>query len=142
MVRKSLLSLLFVSALVLSACISPPTRLDVTLRHPTAQKHYQAEIKPLEEPITLNKMHAWEVRLTQRSGQPVIGATIAVDGGMPQHHHGFPTRPRVTRELGDGRYLIEGMKFSMPGWWEIKLKIEGTQGSDNVTFNVVLPNKA
>jgi hypothetical protein len=142
MVRTSLLSLLFVSALGLSACVSPPTGLDVTLKRPTVQKHYQAEIRPLEEPIALNKLHAWEIRLTQPSGQPVTGAKIAVDGGMPQHHHGLPTQPRVTKELGDGRYLVEGMKFSMSGWWEIKLKVEGAQGIDHVTFNVVLPNKA
>ncbi len=142
MVRKSLLSMLFVTALGLSACMSPPTGLDVALARPTAQKHYQAEIKPVQEPIVINKLHAWEIRLTQPSGQPVTGARIAVDGGMPQHHHGFPTQPRVTKELGDGRYLIEGMKFSMPGWWEIKLTIEGEQGTDNVTFNVVLPIKA
>ena len=55
--------------------------------------------------------HGGEVRL--RSAV----AAITVDGGMPQHGHGFPTRPRVTRDLDDGTYLLEGMKFSMTGWW-------------------------
>ena len=73
---------------------------------------------------------------------PVAGAIVSVDGGMPQHHHGLPTQPRVTKDYGDGRYLIEGMKFSMSGWWEIKLKIDGAQGADNVTFNLVLPEKS
>jgi hypothetical protein len=57
---------------------------------------------------------------------------------MPQHGHGFPTHPKVTKELGDGRYLLEGMKFSMSGWWEIKLKIESAVGTDNITFNTVI----
>jgi hypothetical protein len=65
-------------------------------------------------------------------------ARIGVDGGMPQHGHGLPTKPRVTRELGDGRYLIEGMKFSMTGWWEIKLAVQGDRGADKVTFNTVV----
>ena len=65
-------------------------------------------------------------------------ARIAVDGGMPQHGHGLPTRPRVTRELGDGSYLLEGMKFSMTGWWEIKLAIDAAEGTDKVTFNTVV----
>lgn len=77
--------------------------------------------------------------MTLPSGQPVTGAQIAVDGGMPQHFHGFPTKPRVTKELGDGRYLMEGVKFSMNGWWEIKLRIAAVEGTDKVTFNVVLP---
>ena len=36
---------------------------------------------------------------------------------MPEHGHGFPTVPEVTEYLGDGKYLVEGLKFSMPGWW-------------------------
>jgi hypothetical protein len=44
----------------------------------------------------------------------------------------------VTQALGDGQYLIEGMKFNMPGWWEIDLAIEGPAGVDTVTFNLVL----
>ena len=68
-------------------------------------------------------------------GAPVHDARFAVDGGMPQHGHGLPTQPRVTRELADGTYLLEGMKFSMTGWWEVKLAIQGPHGADKVTFN-------
>jgi hypothetical protein len=57
---------------------------------------------------------------------------------MPQHGHGLPTQPRVTRELGDGTYQLDGMKFSMTGWWEIKLAIQGPQGADKVTFNTLV----
>ena len=41
---------------------------------------------------------------------------------MPQHGHGLPTRPRVTRSLGEGIYEIEGVRFNMGGWWGIKLR--------------------
>ena len=40
---------------------------------------------------------------------------LKVDGDMPQHGHGLPTRPRVTRNLGNGDYQIEGVKFQMGG---------------------------
>ncbi|WP_454743426.1 hypothetical protein [Cupriavidus necator] len=30
------------------------------------------------------------------------------------------------------------MKFSMPGWWEIKLKIDAASGTDEVTFNTIV----
>jgi hypothetical protein len=33
---------------------------------------------------------------------------------------------------------MEGMKFSMTGWWEIKLAIQGPAGDDRVTFNTVV----
>jgi hypothetical protein len=57
---------------------------------------------------------------------------------MPQHGHGLPTRPRVTRNLGDGAYEIEGVRFNMGGWWEFKLAIAGPRGTDTVTFNLDL----
>jgi hypothetical protein len=57
---------------------------------------------------------------------------------MPQHGHGLPTKPQVTKELEDGTYLLEGMKFSMTGWWEIKLAIEAAEGADKVTFNTIV----
>lgn len=127
------------AAALLAGCMAPPRDLDLSLARPTAQAHYRAELASLAVPITLNKLHAWDLKLTRPDGQPVLGAQVKIDGGMPQHHHGLPTQPRVTRELGSGHYLIEGMKFSMSGWWEIKLAISGANGADNVTFNVVLP---
>ena len=69
-------------------------------------------------------------------GQPVTEATIAIDGGMPQHGHGLPTRPRVTKNLGNGWYEISGVRFNMGGWWELKLTVTGPAGTDTVTFNL------
>ena len=53
------------------------------------------------------------VRVTVRDaeGRAIDEAQISVDGGMPQHGHGLPTRPRVTRNLGDGIYEIEGVRL-------------------------------
>jgi hypothetical protein len=88
-------------------------------------------------------MQAWEARVTTADGTPVSGARIEVRGGMPQHGHGLPTRPAVTRALDDGRYIIGGVKFSMTGWWELKLKIDSANGGpDDATFNVVVGHKA
>ena len=83
-------------------------------------------------------MHSWKVKLATADGTPVRGARFTVDGGMPQHGHGLPTQPRVTRELAEGTYQLDGMKFSMTGWWEVKLAIQGPQGADQVTFNTVI----
>jgi hypothetical protein len=35
-------------------------------------------------------------------------------------------------------YEIEGVRFSMGGWWELKLAIESPAGVDSVTFNLSL----
>ena len=104
---------------------------------------YEAAIEP-GEPLEVRRMHT--VKLTVRSagggesdgGSAVDGAAIVVDGGMPQHGHGLPTRPRVTRQLGPGTYQVEGDKFNMGGWWELKFRIDSAAGADSVTFNLDL----
>ena len=135
MFRKAVLAVL---AIQLSGCMTAPPDLDLSLTRTTLQRKYVVAIAPLAEPIAINRMHAWEVKVTSPAGEPVLQARIDVDGGMPQHGHGLPTRPRVTRELGDGRYLVEGMKFSMTGWWELKLNVQSQGVSDQVTFNKVI----
>lgn len=139
MVRNTYLALISLLApIFLAACMSPPTGLDLSLKRPTEQNRYVVEVQSLANPIAINKMHAWEARVKLPSGEPVSGAGIKVDGGMPQHGHGYPTQPRVTKELGEGRYLIEGMKFSMSGWWELTLHIASPAGADKVTFNTIV----
>lgn len=126
-------------ALVLAGCMTPPATLDLSLTRPTLEQKYVVAIQPRTPTIAINQLHAWEVQVRSPDGAPVLHAQIDVDGGMPQHGHGLPTRPRITEELGDGRYLLEGMKFSMTGWWVIKLKIQAAQGGmDAVTFNKVI----
>lgn len=142
MLRKSLLLLSFAGLASLAACMAPPSGLNMSLDRPTAHDRYRVALHSLADPIAINKLHAWEISLRSPSGDPVPGARISVDGGMPQHGHGFPTQPRVTKELGDGRYLLEGMKFSMPGWWEIKLRVEAPSGADEITFNTIIASRA
>ena len=125
-------------ALALAACSTPPRELDLSLSHHSARGRYVVRMEPPAAPPAINQMHAWRVSVSAPDGTPVRDARIAVDGGMPQHGHGLPTKPRVTREIAEGTYLMEGMKFSMTGWWEIKLAIEGAGGPDTVVFNTVV----
>ena len=41
--------------------------------------------------------------------------------------------------LGEGDYLVEGVKFQMSGWWEMRFEINANGVSDEVIFNIVLP---
>lgn len=86
------------------------------------------------DPVTINEMHSWVLTVTYADGTPVEEATIDVDGGMPSHNHGLPTSPEVTQYLGDGQYLVEGMRFSMGGEWVLDLTIEADGESDFVRF--------
>lgn len=139
-IPSTVVSLMLVT---LTACsTSVPSDLDLSLSHRTDQGAYLVSLQPPSPAPAVNQMHAWQVRLTAADGTPVRQARFRVDGGMPQHGHGLPTRPQVTREIADGIYLLEGMKFSMTGWWEIKVAIEGAAGKDSATFNTVVRDPA
>lgn len=103
----------------------------------SAKNVYTATLQP-REPLKLRRLQSVSVLIVDADGRPVENAAVAVDGGMPEHGHGLPTQPRVKRSLGAGVYEIEGVRFSMGGWWELKLAIESPAGSDNVTFNLAL----
>ncbi len=141
---RSFIASFFVVALVATAgCMTPPADLDLTLKHATAGGKYVVTLQPPAVAPAINQMHSWGVRVSTPAGQPVSAARIAVDGGMPQHGHGLPTRPQVRPAADEGAYLLEGMKFSMTGWWEIKLAIQTPDGTaDKVTFNTVVANPA
>ena len=126
----------------LAGCMThtePPPGLNLSLDRLTVQKKYEVVLQPVAQPLVVNKIHSWNVKLTTADGKPVPNARIAVDGGMPQHGHGLPTQPRVGAGDGNGQYLLEGMKFSMTGWWEIKLDIDSDLGRDQIVFNAVIP---
>lgn len=141
--RRSILiglPLLVLSAGVAGAAwmMHVPSDLDLSRKRPSVAGHYIAALAPEHEPVALGTLHAWIVTVTDPAGAPVTDARLTIDGGMPQHGHGLPTAPAVTRQLGAGRYLVEGVKFNMSGWWELKLGIDAPAGPDSVTFNILL----
>ncbi|MFL5520717.1 MAG: FixH family protein [Gemmatimonadales bacterium] len=101
----------------------------------SATGRYQATIEA-DAALRTGRFLAVRLLVADSTGKPVDGAVITVDGGMPQHGHGLPTAPRVTRALGDGRYQVDGLKFSMGGWWELRFGITTSAGADSVTFNL------
>lgn len=113
-----------------------PAGLDTATTKLTAHERYRVTMTH-DHPFEVNEMHGCVLRVATPDGKPVANAKIAIDGGMPSHGHGLPTTPRVTKYLGDGAYRVEGMKFNMTGWWELKVDIAGPP-PDSVTFNLVL----
>ena len=103
----------------------------------SAAGRYVATLEPAK-PLRPRQMQTVRVTLRDADGRAIDEAQISIGGGMPQHGHGLPTRPRVTRNLGDGIYEIEGVRFNMGGGWEFKLAIAGSRGADTVTFNLDL----
>ena len=117
----------------------PPADLDYSRTRQSEAGRYRATIRPQGDSIPKGKLQRWTLHLETPAGVAVDSATVRVDGGMPQHGHGLPTKPRVTRALGHGDHLVEGMKFNMGGWWVVKFHVaSATAGADSVVFNVKL----
>ena len=103
----------------------------------SANGTFVAMLVPVE-PLRVRQMQSLTVVITDARMHPIDHAQITIDGGMPQHRHGLPTKPRVTRNTGSGVYEIEGVRFNMGGWWEFRLSITTPTGTDTITFNLAL----
>lgn len=102
----------------------------------TNEGHYRVTLRPRDGAIPLNRIHAWTVEVTTAGGDPFRPTRLAFSGGMPQHQHGFITEPRVTRALGPGTFLIEGVKFHMSGDWTLRVELVGPSGPDVASLEV------
>ncbi|MDA8432773.1 MAG: FixH family protein [Nitrospiraceae bacterium] len=120
------------------AATGAPADLDLSATRVSAKKLFKVSFASKLSPIVVDRMHSWELDVETPDGRPVNGADITIDGSMPQHGHGLPTEPAVTQELGGGKYLVGGMKFSMPGWWVVNFHIRAKDKEDTVTFNLLL----
>ena len=86
----------------------------------------------------LNGVHSWHLELLDRDNRPVQGAEIAVSADMPEHLHGMTTRPVVSETDDPGLYLIRGVNFHMPGYWEVTLDISGAGSRNLLRFNLIV----
>ena len=124
--------------LMLGGGMGTPADLDYATTRLSEQGLYRVSFTLSEPAVPINQLHTWTLHVETPDGQPIDDATIAVDGDMPQHGHGLPTRPQVTQNLGGGDYLVEGMKFQMGGWWVMDFDITTAGQRDRVTFNLML----
>ncbi len=97
-----------------------------------------ARLEPQSGRVRIADFQRWVITLETAGGDPVQRARMQIDGGMPAHGHGLPTQPEVTEYLGDGRYLIEGLRFNMSGEWVLMFALEMPEGRDVVAFRLDL----
>ena len=87
-------------------------------------KGFTIEIYRELSPLSINTMHSWHIRVLDRDDQILELEELNVFGGMPEHDHGLPTQPQVTRRLDNGDYLLEGVRFHMQGHWELQIEFQ------------------
>jgi YtkA-like protein len=89
-------------------------------------------------PLPVERLHAWTVRLFDRKHRTVAGARIRVTGDMPEHGHGLPTAP-IAVSRGRGVYQLQGMMFQMPGRWYVQLRVHAANRLDTIRITFTIP---
>ncbi len=139
----TLSGLVLVYAIVMNMMIAQmnrevPTDLDYSTTRLSENSSFNVSYIASTGTVPVNQLHQWTLHVETADGQPVENATITVDGDMPQHGHGLPTQPRITRNLGNGDYLVDGIKFQMGGWWVMDFNVTAGGQTDTVHFNMML----
>ena len=100
--RAFLVAAAVVAVSLLEGCMlfaKPPADLDYSRTRQSEAGRYRATIRPQGDSIPKGKLQRWTLHLETPTGVAVDSAKVTVDGGMPQHGHGLPTRPRMTRRV-------------------------------------------
>jgi hypothetical protein len=92
------------------------------------------EPDPADAP--LNVMQTYRLRIVAASGGATVKVRLTdIAGGMPLHSHGLPTAPELI-ERAPGDFGLRGLRFTMPGWWQVMVAVEDGGRFDVLTFDV------
>jgi hypothetical protein len=127
-----------VTTLIAFSSASADDTLITALQGATQPNGLIVSMHSKSKPVVINQIHSWIIFVRNKNGDPVNNADIRVDGAMPEHDHGLPTLPQVTRHSGNGEYLLEGMKFHMHGRWQLTISISANGNDDTVVFDLNL----
>lgn len=103
----------------------------------TVEGGYHVEIRRCPASVRVNAPTFWIVKVTTRAGRAAAGR-LEVSGGMPDHGHGFLTRPVVTRTGAPGVFRAR-LVFAMSGRWVIEFRV-GSRGRREVArYQLAIP---
>lgn len=105
----------------------------------TEQGWYFVSIEGAGEQVTVGTNSMKLFVGDRRSKTPVKEKLdIEVVPWMPAHEHGTAKLP-IVKYLGNGFYSIEQVDFTMPGLWEVYIRINtGKKNEDTAVFNITV----
>jgi hypothetical protein len=127
------MKILFALSLVLTVCSANAADVRLPDLSGVTDQGFKIEIYSELSPLSINTIHSWHIRVLDRDGEIIELEELNVFGGMPEHDHGLPTQPQVTKRLDNGDYLLEGVRFHMQGPWELQIEFQYA-GVDDTTI--------
>ena len=127
------MKILFALSLVLTLCSANAADVRLPDLSGVTDQGFKIEIYSELSPLSINTIYSWHIRVLDRDGEIIELEELNVFGGMPEHDHGLPTQPQVTKRLDNGDYLLEGVRFHMQGLWELQIEFQYA-GVDDTTI--------
>lgn len=131
--RRLIVVIVLLASLTGAAAGSTSVTVNVTSK----QKLFTAVVTH-PDPLPVEQLHVWTVRLFDRKHHAVTRARIKVTGDMPAHGHGLPTAP-VAVSRGRGVYQLQGVMFQMPGLWYVQLRVRAGNRLDTIRVKFTIP---
>ncbi|MGE3644253.1 MAG: hypothetical protein AB7F96_10400 [Beijerinckiaceae bacterium] len=91
---------------------------------------------PPGKTLQLRALESMTIAVRKPSGAPVRNASISVAVRTREVDRRMQTAPRVGRDLGGGRYVIEGLRFDMAGLWLLEFEIAAGTERDKALLQV------
>jgi len=137
----TLCRLLFIAGMMTATALQAQSQAQV-LTAASQPAGLQVVMQSQLSPIPLNQMHSWIIEIKSENpavtAEEVGSAVISLTGGMPAHNHGLATSPQVTEYLGNGQFLLEGVRFHMLGQWTLQLQIQLAQNTYSALLELTL----
>ncbi len=92
--------------------------------------------RPVEGDVPRNEHFKIEVEVFKDDVRYAV-TRLGVRGWMPDHAHGFVQQPLIT-DLGEGRFLVEGLLFHMRGFWNLIFDVRDEASEDVVEFDITI----
>jgi YtkA-like len=132
--RWLLLSLLL---LPLARAVARPVEPEaLSIRSEKAR--FTVRVTGIDRPERLNRLHGFDLQLADAAGKPVTDATIMLSGLRDDSNIPLPTSPQVSPAPGNGRYCVEGLRFHMPGDWQLIFAIDSGGVRDRASLNIIV----
>lgn len=87
-------------------------------------------------PFGLDKLEQMTISVKDKTGAPVNGANFEITARARDIVRLMQTTPQVTRQIGKGQYLVEGLSFTAAGSWLLEFGISAGGREDKALLEV------